>query len=60
MKPAISSPCIGVCEMDTAAGLCTGCGRTLQEIARWGSLREDERLSIMQELRARLARLAAR
>jgi predicted Fe-S protein YdhL (DUF1289 family) len=52
----ISSPCIKVCVIDSGSGLCTGCGRTLDEIARWGSLPESERLSIMQGLTERLAK----
>ena len=54
MQPTVSSPCTGVCEMNPAADICIGCGRTLDEIARWRSLREDERLRIMQGLKARL------
>ncbi len=54
MQPTVSSPCIGVCEMDPAAGICIGCGRTLDEIARWRSMREEERLCLMQSLKARL------
>ena len=30
------SPCISVCRMDAATGLCEGCFRTLDEIAGWG------------------------
>jgi predicted Fe-S protein YdhL (DUF1289 family) len=41
--------------MDARSGLCSGCGRTLEEIARWGSMAEDERLEIMQELPQRLS-----
>jgi len=50
----ISTPCIKVCVMDSASGLCTGCGRTLDEIARWGSMSESERQTIMRGLPARL------
>jgi len=50
----ISSPCIKVCVMNPAAGICSGCGRTLDEIARWGSMAESERLYIMRTLPARL------
>ena len=50
----ISSPCIKICVLDPAAGLCTGCGRTLGEIASWGSLRDDERLAIMADLAERM------
>ncbi|MBU6444242.1 MAG: DUF1289 domain-containing protein [Alphaproteobacteria bacterium] len=56
MRPAIASPCIGVCKMDPAAGLCIGCGRTLDEIARWSTMGEEERLRLMQSLKARSRR----
>ena len=52
----ISTPCIKVCVMDAASGLCSGCGRTLEEIARWGQMTESERLSVMNVLSERLAR----
>lgn len=48
-----ASPCIGVCRLDPAGRFCVGCGRTLDEIARWP--RADAR-----EKRAILARLATR
>ena len=31
----VPSPCISVCRMDAASGLCEGCLRTLDEIAAW-------------------------
>lgn len=46
----IASPCTKVCTMDPRSSLCAGCGRTLDEIARWGSLSETERRRIMAEL----------
>ena len=53
--PAISSPCIKVCAVSGQTGQCIGCGRTLQEIARWGAMDEAERKAIMAALPARLA-----
>ena len=50
----ISSPCTKVCVVDGASGLCFGCGRTLGEIAKWGSLSEVERLAIMAVLAERM------
>jgi uncharacterized protein len=55
----IETPCIKVCVLDQATGQCTGCGRTLDEIARWGAMSEAERRQIMQALPARLARTSA-
>lgn len=37
------SPCIQVCNIDPASSLCQGCGRTLDEIACWGSMTEAEK-----------------
>jgi hypothetical protein len=50
----ISSPCTKVCVIDSATGLCSGCGRTLSEIAQWGSLSEAERVAIMASLPERM------
>ena len=52
---AIASPCTKVCTIDPRSQLCRGCGRTLDEIARWVSLGDSERARIMAELPARLA-----
>jgi predicted Fe-S protein YdhL (DUF1289 family) len=43
------SPCTGVCRLD-GRGLCIGCLRTGDEIARWSSLKDAERLRIMDEI----------
>ena len=50
----VSTPCIKICVMDPRAGICAGCGRTLEEIARWGGMAESERLRIIELLPARL------
>ena len=52
---AIASPCTKVCVIDPRSGLCRGCGRTLDEIARWSSFAESERNRIMTELPQRRA-----
>lgn len=46
-KP-ILTPCIGVCEL-AADGLCNGCHRTIDEIARWSTLSDAERARLMNE-----------
>ena len=50
----IQTPCIKICEMDATSGLCVGCGRTLDEIARWRSMSDANRREIMAELPERL------
>ena len=49
----METPCIDVCEMDGASGLCVGCGRTLDEIAQQAVMSNEERRAIMAILPAR-------
>jgi predicted Fe-S protein YdhL (DUF1289 family) len=49
----VASPCISVCVMDPATGLCSGCLRTLDEIARWSAIDDDARRAIVARLPAR-------
>lgn len=51
---AIASPCINICDID-ATGLCTGCARTLDEIARWATESSAWRASVIATLPARRA-----
>lgn len=51
------TPCVAICVIDPKAKLCLGCGRTLQEIARWGRMDSAERLSIMATLETRMTDL---
>jgi hypothetical protein len=53
----IESPCTKICTLDTPSGLCFGCGRTIDEIARWAAMSGAERTRIMAELPARRASL---
>lgn len=50
--PAPPSPCINVCVLD-ADGLCRGCLRTLDEIARWMSLTPSEQRQVIETLAER-------
>jgi predicted Fe-S protein YdhL (DUF1289 family) len=54
----IETPCTKVCTVEPASGLCLGCGRTLAEIAQWGTLSAAERTAIMAKLPRRLAERA--
>jgi predicted Fe-S protein YdhL (DUF1289 family) len=46
----VASPCISVCKMDKARGLCVGCMRTLDEIAAWSTMTDAARLAVWQTL----------
>ena len=54
----METPCIKICVIEPGTQLCTGCGRTLAEIARWSQLEAAERRCIMTQLPSRLARHA--
>ncbi len=56
----IDSPCIQVCVVHPHEGLCTGCYRTLDEIARWSAMSAAERGAIVKSLPARAPRLRKR
>lgn len=43
---AVPSPCISICRMSAASGLCEGCLRTLDEIAAWSTLGDDDKRGI--------------
>ena len=51
---AVLSPCIGVCTIDDD-GLCRGCHRTGDEIARWSMMNDDARLRMMEDILPRRA-----
>ncbi len=49
----VPSPCIGLCRVDDASGLCLGCARTPGEIAMWRNAPEEELNRVWAELPAR-------
>jgi len=54
----IATPCVQVCVVDGASGLCLGCYRTLGEVAGWMRFDDDERAAIIAVLPARKSRIA--
>jgi len=53
----IKTPCVKVCVVDAATGLCMGCYRQLSEVAGWAKLSDDERTAIMADLPGRKSRI---
>ncbi|HYM48668.1 MAG TPA: DUF1289 domain-containing protein [Burkholderiaceae bacterium] len=49
----VPSPCISICRMDSNTGLCEGCLRTIDEIARWSQMNDDQKRAIWDQLSAR-------
>lgn len=54
------SPCINVCVVHPEARICTGCFRTIDEIAQWSKFAPETRRAIMDELPAREGLLTKR
>ncbi len=50
----VTSPCMSVCHMDDATGLCVGCMRTLDEIAKWGNADAAFKRAVWTNIEARL------
>ncbi len=55
MTTAVPSPCISICQMSPKSGLCTGCLRTIDEIANWSTLDDKEKLVILKLVEDRTA-----
>ena len=59
VEPArVLSPCVAICKLDRTTGWCVGCGRTGNEIARWTSVGDAGRQTILDALPARMVKLA--
>jgi len=54
------SPCVGVCRLAEDESHCTGCLRTLEEIASWRRLDEPARHALLDTLRERRRATLAR
>lgn len=59
-RDEIDSPCVKICVIHPAAGICAGCYRSLDEIARWSRMTADERRAVMAALPDRAGHLKAR
>ena len=59
-RDEIESPCVKICVMHPAEGICVGCMRTLAEIGSWSAMTSDERRAIMMDLPSRAPRLRKR
>lgn len=43
----VRAPCVKVCEMDAANGLCKGCMRTQEERDWWVAYNDDQRREVL-------------
>jgi predicted Fe-S protein YdhL (DUF1289 family) len=56
----VRTPCIDICVLHRREGICIGCFRSGDEIARWSSMSDGERDALMAELPSRAGRLRLR
>ena len=56
-RETVESPCIKLCVVHPDTRHCLGCFRSIDEIAAWGSMRTEERRTVVAELPARAERL---
>lgn len=52
---AVPSPCVNVCRMEAASGLCAGCWRTIDEIAAWSKMDDEGKRQVWQQITLRKA-----
>lgn len=52
--PGVPSPCISVCRMNASTGYCEGCWRTIDEIAAWSQLDDNNKRAILTQLDERM------
>jgi predicted Fe-S protein YdhL (DUF1289 family) len=55
---SVPSPCISVCQMEEATGLCLGCRRTIDEIRDWIILTPDQKHAVLARIAERKQQLA--
>ena len=58
-RRVIASPCVNVCVIDQQGRLCTGCYRTLDEIAAWSRMGDEEKRATWRLIEQRIALVPA-
>jgi hypothetical protein len=51
----VASPCVNVCQIDPQTGYCMGCMRTIDEIADWLEMTNEEKQQVLDRLEQRKA-----
>ncbi|SER53348.1 hypothetical protein SAMN04490244_101399 [Tranquillimonas rosea] len=59
-RATIQSPCVKICVVHPTERICTGCLRTLDEIAGWGRMDDAERQAVLDALPQRNGQLRKR
>lgn len=59
-RDEVESPCVKICVVHPAERICTGCLRTIDEIAAWSRMSNADRAALKDQLPARASRLKQR
>jgi predicted Fe-S protein YdhL (DUF1289 family) len=51
----VPSPCVSICQMDTRTGYCSGCLRTIDEIAGWSRYSDADKRTVLARIAERRA-----
>lgn len=49
----VASPCVQICTLDRASGLCRGCLRSVQEITDWLEMTAEEKRATLERVEQR-------
>lgn len=55
MAKKIENPCVSICQLK--GGLCTGCGRTVDEIREWKSMKRPQKMQAVKRADQRLKKI---
>tara|TARA_R110002153_G_scaffold57376_1_gene157869 strand:- start:232 stop:471 length:240 start_codon:yes stop_codon:yes gene_type:complete len=59
-RAEVESPCIKICVVHAESRLCTGCLRSIDEIAAWSRMSPEARSAVMAELPDRAGQITKR
>jgi len=59
-RDEVESPCVKICVVHPTERICTGCLRSMDEIAAWSRMSNSERAALKAELPARADRFKKR
>jgi len=57
MAKKIESPCLSTCQLK--GGLCTSCGRSVEEIRQWESMKRPEKVTALKRAEQRRKKLSS-
>ncbi|MHB0777584.1 DUF1289 domain-containing protein [Halomonas sp. WWR20] len=57
MAKKVESPCVSICQLK--GDLCVGCGRTMDEIRTWKTMKRPEKMKAVKRADERLKKLTS-